>query len=92
METMANRQSELPFEDPKPAAQSKPRRILRLNQVLEVPGLGRSFIYQLQAENLFPQRIKIGAQAVGWIEAEVHQWVEAKITQSRANDRVAKRS
>ena len=83
METKANRQSELPLEEAKPSVQTKPPRILRLNQVLEVTGLGRSFIYQLQAQDLFPRRIKIGVRAVGWIESEVHQWVARRIAQSR---------
>jgi prophage regulatory protein len=60
---------------------------LRLSQVQAVTGLGRSFIYQLQAQNQFPQRIKIGVRAVGWVEGEVLQWVAEKIAQSRATNR-----
>jgi prophage regulatory protein len=86
MDIKDSRQTELPLEQTKPAVHPKPPRILRLAQVRELTGLGRSCIYQLQAENLFPRRIKLGARAVGWIEAEVHQWVEAKITQSRAKN------
>jgi prophage regulatory protein len=82
MEKTRNPQGELPLED-QPTDQPKPQRILRLNQVREVTGLGRSFIYQLQAQDLFPRRIKIGVRAVGWIESEVHQWVAKRIAQSR---------
>jgi prophage regulatory protein len=41
-------------------------------------------IYQLEAEQRFPNRIKIGVRAVGWIESEVRTWVAMRITESRA--------
>jgi predicted DNA-binding transcriptional regulator AlpA len=39
-------------------------RALRLRQVSQLTGLGRSMIYQMQAEGRFPQRIKLGERAV----------------------------
>jgi len=44
-------------------------------------GLGRSFIYQLQAEGQFPRRIKIGLRAVGWLEDEVRRWLAERIAE-----------
>jgi predicted DNA-binding transcriptional regulator AlpA len=42
-------------------------RALRLRQASQLTGLGRSMIYQMQAEGRFPQRIKLGERAVdGW--------------------------
>jgi len=32
-------------------------------------------IYQMQAEGRFPQRIKLGERAVGWLESEVRDWL-----------------
>ncbi|MGH8251008.1 MAG: AlpA family phage regulatory protein [Steroidobacteraceae bacterium] len=46
-------------------------QILRLPQVCKVTGLGRSMIYQLEAERRFPTRVRIGLRAVGWMESEV---------------------
>jgi len=40
-------------------------------------------IYQLEAEQRFPKRIKIGIRAVGWIESEVQKWVAMRIAASR---------
>ncbi len=51
-------------------------RILRLPQVCAITGLGRSIIYQMQAERRFPQRIKLTERAVGWIEDEVIEWLD----------------
>ena len=39
-------------------------RALRLRQVSQLTGLGRSMIYQMQAEGRFPQRVKLGECAV----------------------------
>jgi prophage regulatory protein len=84
MDKPRNLQGELPLAITEPTTQAKPQRILRLAQVREVTGLGRSCIYQLQALRQFPQRIKIGVRAVGWIESEVQQWLAKRISQSRA--------
>ncbi len=58
-------------------------RILRLDAVLDRTGLSRSLIYQLVSEGHFPAQIHLGARCVGWVEAEVDDWINAKIAQSR---------
>ena len=64
-------------------------RALRLRQVSQLTGLGRSMIYQMQAEGRFPQRIKLGERAVGWLESEVREWLATRIETSRSNQRGA---
>jgi prophage regulatory protein len=59
-------------------------RILRLPQVCSVTGLGRSMIYQMEADQRFPKRVRIGTRAVGWLEAEVRAWLQKRIELSRA--------
>ena len=60
------------------------QRILRLPEVCAVTGLGRrSFIYQLQAAGSFPQRVKLGVRAVGWLEDEVQRWLSEKVAKNR---------
>jgi prophage regulatory protein len=44
-------------------------------------------IYQLEAEQRFPKRIKIGIRAVGWLESEVQMWVSRRIAASRIDFR-----
>jgi len=58
-------------------------KILRLPQVCEVTGLCRSMIYQLEADLRFPQRVKIGVRAVGWLDKEVNAWLDRRIAMSR---------
>ena len=65
---------------------ASPPRILRLKEVCKVTGLGRSCIYQLQAAKRFPQRIKIGLRAVGWLENEVQKWLADRIAESRRKE------
>lgn len=58
-------------------------KILRLPQVCDLTGLGRSVIYQMEADLRFPKRIKLGTRAVGWLEQEVHTWLANRIASSR---------
>lgn len=60
-------------------------QLLRLPQVIQVTGLCRSTIYQLEAEQRFPQRIKISTRAVGWIQGEVQVWLTKRIEGSRGS-------
>jgi len=48
-------------------------------------------IYQLQAERHFPQRIKLGERAVGWLESEVQAWLDTRIAGSRTGNQTPKR-
>ena len=86
MEIKVHQQGELSLEAPSPVAQPKPQRILRLAQVRLLTGLCRSSIYQLQAQRRFPQRVKIGPRAVGWVEDEVQSWLLEKIAASRGGE------
>jgi prophage regulatory protein len=63
-------------------------KILRLPQVCDLTGLGRSVIYQMEADLRFPKRIKLGTRAVGWLEQEVHTWLANRIAASRGTTTV----
>jgi prophage regulatory protein len=55
--------------------------ILRLPQVRQITGLGRSSIYALQEIRAFPHSIKLSPRAVGWLESEVRQWIHSRVEQ-----------
>ena len=57
--------------------------ILRLPAVKARTGLSRSTIYLRVAEGAFPKSIALGPRAVGWIEAEIAEWIAQRIAQSR---------
>lgn len=62
-----------------------PARVLRLPAVLARTGLSRSTIHRRLAEGRFPKPVALGPRAVGWIEAEVDQWIR-QIAASRGED------
>ena len=49
--------------------------IIRLPEVLNRTGLGRSTVYLKIANGTFPKPISLGARAVGWLESDVTNWV-----------------
>ena len=70
------------------AVRDRPIRMLRLAQVIDMTGLGKTKIYELQAGGSFPMRVKITAHSVGWIEDEVQAWLARRV---QASARVAVR-
>jgi prophage regulatory protein len=62
---------------------SRPIQILRLPEVCKTTGLGRSMVYQLEAAQRFPARVRISDRAVGWVEEEVQGWLAERIQRSR---------
>jgi prophage regulatory protein len=56
--------------------------MLRLAQVRAVTGLGKTKIYELQADGAFPMRVKLTTHSVAWIESEVQMWLAGRITAS----------
>ena len=62
-------------------------RLLRLAQVVDVTGLGKTKIYELQAQEDFPMRVQITAHRVGWIEAEIQAWL-ARRAEARPRPRI----
>ena len=58
-------------------------KIIRLNEVKVITGLSRSTIYLRMAEGKFPQQISLGSRAVGWINSEIIDWLEHRISESR---------
>jgi|APSaa5957512576_1039674.scaffolds.fasta_scaffold18638_3 prophage regulatory protein len=59
--------------------------ILRLPAVLKRTGLSRSTVYLLISKDKFPESISLGDRAVGWIESEIDQWLEERISASRSD-------
>jgi len=75
------------LESPAKLPRDPNERALRLRQVSQLTGLSRSMIYQMQADGRFPQRIKLGERAVGWLESEVRDWLATRIALSRFRHR-----
>ncbi len=57
--------------------------ILRLPEVKRSTGLSRSTIYLRIAEGTFPKQVSLGDRAVGWLEAEIQEWLQRRIEANR---------
>ncbi len=57
--------------------------ILRLPTVKARTGLSRSTIYLRISEGRFPKPVSLGGRAVGWVEAEITDWLNQQIEQCR---------
>lgn len=58
-------------------------QILRIFEVADRTGLARSSIYAKIQAGDFPRPIKLSTRSVGWLEADVNQWIELQISRSR---------
>ena len=54
-------------------------RILKLKEVLNRTGLGKTSLYALIKNADFPKQIPLGSRAVGWLENEVDRWILNRI-------------
>lgn len=55
--------------------------IVRRREVESRTGLSRSAIYERIQSGDFPRPVNLGAKAVGWVEAEVDDWIARRIAE-----------
>lgn len=53
--------------------------VLRLPAVVSKTGLARATLYLKMKEGFFPKPIPLGPRAVGWIEAEIDEWLALQV-------------
>ena len=58
-------------------------RIIRLPQVKDLVGLGKTVIYSKIKAGDFPKPIKLGRRLSGWLESEVQYWIQLQIIANR---------
>ena len=57
--------------------------IIRLPDVIKRTGLSKSTIYLYIEHGKFPAQIRLGSRSVGWIEAQIDDWINQQIEASR---------
>lgn len=57
--------------------------IIRLPEVVRRTGLSRSTIYLRMSKGEFPRSISLGERAVGWLEADIEQWLDERIVAAK---------
>ena len=63
-------------------------RVLRLPDVVERVRLSKSTIWRLINDGAFPEPIRLGPRATGWLEEEIDAWIKSR---SRAVNREQER-
>ncbi|MEZ8197430.1 helix-turn-helix transcriptional regulator [Vibrio splendidus] len=58
--------------------------IIRLPEVMRRTGLSRSTIYLHMSKGHFPKSVSLGERAIGWVETDVEQWLDERITEAKA--------
>ena len=53
-------------------------RIIRFPELHCLVGLSRTQTWRLEKEGLFPNRIQLGKNSIGWVEADVIAWIEER--------------
>ena len=59
-----------------------PERLLTIAEVCERVPYSRVHIYRLIKRGEFPDRVRLGANRVGWLEAAIVEWIRSKVTAS----------
>lgn len=57
---------------------------LALPEVKRRTGMGTTYIYTEMNAGRFPVAVKVGKRATRWIEAEVQEWCQGKLSAARA--------
>jgi prophage regulatory protein len=60
---------------------NRPRRLIRLPEVIRRTGDSRSGIYSKIKAGKFPRQVPIGDNAVAWVEDEIDQHVADRIAE-----------
>ena len=61
-------------------------RILRWPELRRKVGYCRTNVYYLTEKGEFPPSIKLGGRAVGWLESEINQWIQDRVSLSRCQE------
>lgn len=57
---------------------TQPLRILRLPEVKQRVGLGKTQIYELMGKRQFPRSVKLSSRATGWYEHEIDAFLRSR--------------
>ncbi|WPL19890.1 putative transcriptional regulator [Thiorhodovibrio winogradskyi] len=63
--------------------------IIRPADIKAASGYSRSHAYSLMKRGEFPQAVKLGARAVGWLKSDIDQWLAERVKASRTDPQSA---
>jgi prophage regulatory protein len=64
-----------------------PTRYIRPKEAAARTGYTVGHLWRMEREGQFPQRVRLGEKAVGYLESEVQQWLETRVRVGRSRIR-----
>lgn len=58
----------------------KSTRLISINEVVNKVGGSKSWIYSLIRSGDFPRSVPLGPRKVAWLESEVDEWIQQRVT------------
>jgi prophage regulatory protein len=60
---------------------SQLQKLIRIQSVVNLTGLSKSYIYQLVSNGHFPKSIQLvtGGTSVAWLESEIQEWINSRV-------------
>lgn len=67
-------------------------KIIRMPDVMAKVGLRKSAVYNMIKRGEFPAQIRLGENSVGWLEADIDEWVRVRgeTVRDRGNESLAR--
>lgn len=62
-------------------------RILSKRQLKELVLYSPQHIARLEKAGQFPKRVQLGPNRVGWVEAEIHEWLQQRMDRRKVTSR-----
>ncbi len=55
-------------------------RFMKLPEVKNMTGLGKSTIYEMMKDGRFPHNIKLGKRSVAWPSDQIEHWMNERVS------------
>lgn len=59
----------------------KPTRLIPIKEVVNKVGSSKSWIYSLIKSGDFPRPVSLGTRKVAWLESEIDEWIQQRVTE-----------
>lgn len=56
-------------------------KFIKLPQVMDMTGLGKTSVYKFMSENCFPMPVTLIGKSKAWVDYEVVEWIEKRINE-----------
>ena len=67
-----------------PAVTNQKTRFIKIKEVVSRAGICRVAVYNKMRTGEFPKNIKLGVRSVAWLESDIDEWIDSKITAQNA--------